>query len=116
MKKELIFNEDPASRVNKKRSLDEISSDVDMILPQSINIGDLSTTDKKGDLKLSSKVSEKPICSICAEEIGERKGVIDCKHSFCVECISKWAEVETSCPNCKQEFTQIKEKVRRKAS
>jgi hypothetical protein len=36
--------------------------------------------------------------------------VIDCGHFFCFPCIQKWAEIENSCPYCKQEFTRIVEK------
>jgi hypothetical protein len=27
-----------------------------------------------------------------------------------MECITKWAEIENTCPNCKQEFHKIVEK------
>jgi hypothetical protein len=38
------------------------------------------------------------------------KAVIDCKHYFCVACILKWADIENTCPLCKQPFQTIREK------
>lgn len=29
---------------------------------------------------------------------------------FCFPCISKWAEIENSCPFCKQRFAQLRRK------
>lgn len=58
--------------------------------------------EKKGD-------AEPPAieCCICAEELKDRKAEIECGHFFCVACITKWAEIENTCPYCKQEFTKI---------
>jgi len=36
------------------------------------------------------------------EELADKKAVIDCNHYFCLGCIKKWAEIENSCPYCKQ--------------
>ena len=49
-------------------------------------------------------------CHICMEELIDKKAVIDCKHYFCLTCIQKWAEIENTCPYCKQRFTLIKER------
>ena len=49
-------------------------------------------------------------CNICCEEITEKKAELNCGHFFCMACITKWAEIENTCPYCKQEFTKIIEK------
>lgn len=33
-----------------------------------------------------------------------------CTCRFCFPCISKWAEIENSCPFCKQRFAQLRRK------
>jgi Ring finger domain len=53
-------------------------------------------------------------CHICTEELKDRRAVIDCKHYFCMNCIRKWADIENTCPYCKQKFTAIKERKIRK--
>ncbi len=40
------------------------------------------------------------ICHITKDELGELK----CKHRFCRDCISKWTELENSCPLCRSRF------------
>jgi hypothetical protein len=61
---------------------------------------------------LRLKLKEIPQCSICTEELIDKKAEIEpCLHVFCMPCISKWAEIENTCPNCKREFNKIVEKV-----
>lgn len=61
---------------------------------------------------LRQKLKEVPQCTICTEELIEKKAEIEpCLHVFCMECITKWAEIENTCPNCKQEFNKIVEKL-----
>ena len=61
---------------------------------------------------LRQKLKEVPQCTICTEELIEKKAEIEpCRHVFCMECITKWAEIENTCPNCKREFNKIVEKL-----
>ena len=53
---------------------------------------------------------EKLECGVCFEELILTKAQLDCGHCFCLKCITKWSETETSCPFCKREFTKITEK------
>jgi predicted amidophosphoribosyltransferase len=46
--------------------------------------------------------------------LAEKRAVIDCKHFFCLACITKWAEIENTCPLCKQAFLKITEKSNKK--
>ncbi len=61
--------------------------------------------------------TKNPICSICTDELKPEtpKGEIECGHAFCIDCIQKWAAIETTCPYCKREFSKIivKEKVKK---
>jgi hypothetical protein len=49
-------------------------------------------------------------CAICYENIQTQGMLNSCDHCFCHACISKWAESSTTCPMCKQRFTQITKK------
>eukprot|EP00252_Welwitschia_mirabilis_P023977 TRINITY_DN6933_c0_g1_i3.p1 TRINITY_DN6933_c0_g1~~TRINITY_DN6933_c0_g1_i3.p1 ORF type:complete len:218 (+),score=12.12 TRINITY_DN6933_c0_g1_i3:157-810(+) len=50
--------------------------------------------------------SEDFSCPICfyAYRNGEIAVLSLCMHKFCVECITKWSEVQRKCPLCKREF------------
>lgn len=40
-------------------------------------------------------------CAICLDEICESKGVLNCGHEYCFECIDQWTKSDNSCPLCK---------------
>ena len=48
-------------------------------------------------------------CSICLDEIvvGDKCTELYCKHIFHTNCISTWANVGTSCPNCRQQISRF---------
>lgn len=50
-------------------------------------------------------------CAVCLAEYGEsglaKAGVLDCRHAFCLGCVTQWAFSSTSCPCCKQHFSRI---------
>ena len=48
-------------------------------------------------------------CMICLSAIDEEKGVIDCIHKFCFECIKNWRGEKQiqNCPICKNPFSSI---------
>lgn len=61
--------------------------------------------------QLRLALKDVPQCTICTEELIDKKAEIEpCRHVFCMGCITKWAEIENTCPNCKQEFHKIVEK------
>jgi hypothetical protein len=44
-------------------------------------------------------------CSICLHSF-EKMAILDsCMHSFCLNCIKKWAKISNKCPLCKTIFT-----------
>jgi len=48
------------------------------------------------------------MCPICYLEFQEPKGIIvECRHSFCFECIKDWLDVQFNCPLCKVEILHI---------
>lgn len=49
-------------------------------------------------------------CGICLDEIKEAGELDSCYHKFCWSCISRWAEIETTCPFCKARFSQLRRK------
>eukprot|EP01137_Pigoraptor_chileana_P006860 Opistho-2@51703 len=50
-----------------------------------------------------------PGCAICFEDLFEEsKGILpQCRHSFCLTCIVKWARVNPRCPLCKIHITHV---------
>lgn len=46
-------------------------------------------------------------CGICFEKIKTQGALDACKHSFCSDCIRKWAKTENTCPQCKRRFKSI---------
>lgn len=57
----------------------------------------------------SSKVSATN-CTICLQEMHKEATISGCVHTFCFECIEEWAKNTNTCPMCKCEFNNIKEK------
>lgn len=53
------------------------------------------------------------ICTICYEDNNEKQKLY-CGHIFCVTCIVKWKERNTSCPNCRQPMSKkyFKDKIK----
>lgn len=41
-------------------------------------------------------------CSICLEKINSELVTLECGHSYHQECISKWLDIETTCPYCRK--------------
>jgi len=44
---------------------------------------------------------------MCDVDCDDLAGISGCLHTFCFNCIEKWAERENSCPLCKIRFTKI---------
>jgi hypothetical protein len=55
---------------------------------------------------------EFPKCTICLMELSEGTDVIllPCEHIFHEKCITKWLKVHNTCPLCRYELLNIKEK------
>eukprot|EP00916_Digyalum_oweni_P015398 GHVL01025202.1.p1 GENE.GHVL01025202.1~~GHVL01025202.1.p1 ORF type:complete len:184 (-),score=29.62 GHVL01025202.1:64-615(-) len=47
-------------------------------------------------------------CIICTDDDVEEKGVLECGHEYCYECIARWANAENTCPQCKAKFYTIR--------
>ena len=44
-------------------------------------------------------------CPICQEKIGVAKVTLECGHTHCVNCFSKWCRQSSQCTLCRAEFT-----------
>lgn len=56
------------------------------------------------------EVPQGATCSICLtgiRDIQQFGRLPKCQHVFCVECITKWAEINNRCPLCKSRFNII---------
>lgn len=56
---------------------------------------------EKNKSMISSKQSELNNCAICIDTINIKKGVLDCDHKYCFECIENWTKETNKCPICK---------------
>jgi hypothetical protein len=56
---------------------------------------------KRGMYKIISLREE---CSICYEENDKQCIVLKCKHVYHKECIDKWLQEHTTCPQCRHEL------------
>ena len=46
-------------------------------------------------------------CGICRTLITVQGVLNCCTHSFCLDCVLKWAAIENSCPVCKRRFRTV---------
>ena len=44
-------------------------------------------------------------CPICYEEIEKGRVILDCNHTFCIECFTKFMHQKNTCPMCRNTFT-----------
>ncbi|KAL4496417.1 hypothetical protein ABPG72_014647 [Tetrahymena utriculariae] len=73
---------------------------------------DIKNKNNVGILKVNKirKVQDdtnKDNCSICLRSKRNKATILDCKHSFCFECIKKWAQKKLQCPLCKTHFINV---------
>ena len=61
---------------------------------------------------IEEDISEFPKCTICLMELSEGTDVIllPCEHIFHEKCITKWLKVHNTCPLCRYELLNVKEK------
>ena len=53
-------------------------------------------------------MSSKDDCGICYKDITNDPAKLDgCQHTYCEDCIKRWAERENSCPTCRGTFHSI---------
>ena len=48
-------------------------------------------------------ISDELKCIICSQPF-QSPVIIDCKHMFCLSCITTWSRLNVSCPVCRQSF------------
>ena len=44
-------------------------------------------------------------CPICYEKIEKGRVILDCNHTFCIECFTKFMYQKNTCPMCRNAFT-----------
>lgn len=45
-------------------------------------------------------------CPICYEKIEKGRVILDCSHTFCIECFTKFMHQKNTCPMCRDTFTE----------
>ncbi len=57
----------------------------------------------------SSSDLEENECCTCLEQLtaDDIASISDCEHTFCAECIIRWADTRNACPLCRTRFTSI---------
>lgn len=48
------------------------------------------------------------VCPICYNTINKSCRPNNCKHYFCLFCITKWSKISHKCPLCRRKFTYFK--------
>ncbi len=61
---------------------------------------------KELDASMANAVQD-DLCSICLCCVEESSSIDGCCHKYCLECITHWANIKTSCPYCKAPFLII---------
>src|SRR3990170_6452144 len=46
-------------------------------------------------------------CGICQDDITDHTAISECGHTFCFDCIVKWANTSNTCPICQRRFLQL---------
>mmetsp|Transcript_1444 Transcript_1444/g.2947 ORF Transcript_1444/g.2947 Transcript_1444/m.2947 type:complete len:323 (+) Transcript_1444:44-1012(+) len=59
----------------------------------------------KGHSPASEVIADE--CAVCLARFHDPVILIQCKHSFCFECISLWCEKANTCPLCKSAHTEF---------
>lgn len=57
--------------------------------------------DSSGEIELTEQ------CSICLEEDTNDLVELTCKHIFHRACIQEWHKIQNSCPNCRNDMTEL---------
>jgi SNF2 family DNA or RNA helicase len=109
---ELVCREIKREIVNKEREKEYVSS-LDMPEEQkNAKIKNIETDIANNKLKLDNltqRVSElnKKSCAICMC-LMEHPIVLECTHSYCASCITRWIISSTKCPECRHEIDRYK--------
>lgn len=48
-------------------------------------------------------------CTVCLDKKNTWRGVLDCTHDYCFDCIHKWMEDNKNCPICKRNSLLVRE-------
>ncbi len=70
---------------------------------------DVYVVDMEEPAKPSASPSERPMCSICYEDIdkGQHAVLRDCRHGYHRACLEQWLLINNSCPMCRAESPHI---------
>ena len=96
----VLSNSDSESKVdsNDKEESEEFSEKSENINIEKLNLKKDGSFSKKE--KLNSSVQTK--CTICLDQMTNPATLKPCGHQFCKECIGKWLQKSSACPDCKK--------------
>jgi hypothetical protein len=57
--------------------------------------------DDKPEVTSFKLQEESKECVICMDPISRERGILDCNHSYCRDCIQNWTKETNACPICK---------------
>ena len=72
-----------------------------------------TTGAREAELKLDCGICLQPLAGLlensgpCGGLLGGRARLENCSHIFCYGCIAKWADINTTCPTCRQTFSRM---------
>ena len=95
----VLFNSDSESKEdsseNEEEEFIEKKDNIDL---KNLNLKKENSLTKKD--KLSTSLQTK--CTICLDQMNDPATLKPCGHQFCKECISKWLQKSSACPDCKK--------------
>lgn len=71
--------------------------------PHGLSAETISRLESKSITEEDFVEDQEPICPICHEtmQLGSTINKIQCGHKFHKECITRWLQNRTTCPNCR---------------
>ena len=97
----VLSNSDSESKVdsNDKEESEEFSEKSENIQVENLNLKKDGSFNNKKE-KINSSVQTK--CTICLDQMTNPATLKPCGHQFCKECIGKWLQKSSACPDCKK--------------
>ena len=91
----------------KSKSKEQALKVYKMLQPKNqLRINDIfPRSGKNSEVKQNPKKSKEKnsMCAICLEALHKERGILDCNHEYCRDCIQEWIKKSSRCPMCKIE-------------
>ena len=103
----VLFNSDSESKEESSENEDEEFSEKSENSKIKYNnpIQRESSLNKKDKININTSLQTK--CTICLDQMTNPATLKPCGHQFCKECIGKWLQKSSACPDCKKNAKKL---------